>query len=177
VQNDYSIAAHWAGAFDEAGLRQWAVDLRARLASPRVDLGLVFMAPGFFPHAAHVLELFRVHGRIPLLAGCSSTSLIAGEEEIENDAGLVLGLYSLPGARLQAIRFTQEQVEEASGPAYWLSETEVQPEQTNGWLCFVDPFHVDCESWIRAGTRLMPPCLFWAAWPVETRPPGARKSI
>lgn len=106
------------------------------------------MTPKFFPDAAQVLEVLAVHAQIPLLAGCSSTSLIAGEREIEDDAGLALGLYSLPGATLKAVRFTPEQVEEASGPAYWLSETEVPPEQTNGWLCFVDPFHLDSDSWI-----------------------------
>ena len=61
----------------------------------------------------------------------------------------MLGLYSLPGAALQAVRFTQDQVEEASGSAYWHAENQVRPEQTNGWLCFADPFHLDCESWLR----------------------------
>src|SRR6266487_397670 len=149
MHNDHSVAAHWAGGFDEAELRVWAEKLRARLKAPRVDLGLVFLSPKFFGVAASILELMRVHAQVPLLAGCSSTSLIAGSEEVEDQAGLVLGLYSLPGAVLQAVRFTQDQVDEASGPAYWHMENNLLPEQTNGWLCFVDPFHLDCESWLR----------------------------
>ncbi|HYV32394.1 MAG TPA: FIST N-terminal domain-containing protein [Candidatus Binatia bacterium] len=149
MHNDHSVAAHWAGGFDEAALRVWAEKLRARLKAPRVDLGLVFLSPKFFGVAASILELMRVHAQVPLLAGCSSTSLIAGSEEVEDQAGLVLGLYSLPGAVLQAVRFTQDQVDEASGPAYWHMENNLLPEQTNGWLCFVDPFHLDCESWLR----------------------------
>jgi len=135
MRNDHSVAAHWAGEFDEQRLQGWAEQLRGQLAASRVDLGLVFMAPKFFPHAEAVLEVLRVHAQIPLLAGCSSASLIAGQAEIEEDAGLVLGLYSLPGATLQAVRFTQEQVEEASGPAYWLHENGITVEETNGWLC------------------------------------------
>ena len=149
MHNDHSVAAHWAGEFDEGRFRAWAEKLRSRLVASRVDLGLVFISPEFFEVAPQVLELIRVHAQVPLLAGCSSASLIAGGEEIEDEAGLVLGLYSLPGVVLRAVRFTQEQVDEASGPAYWHFENGVAPEQTNGWLCFADPFHLDCEAWLR----------------------------
>jgi small ligand-binding sensory domain FIST len=135
MQNQHSVAAHWAGGFDEDRLRAWAEKLRGQLKAPRVDLGLVFLSPRFFDMAAPLLELLRVHAQVPLLAGCSGGSLIAGAQEIEEEAGLVLGLYSLPGARLNAVRFTQQQVDEATGPAFWHLENEVRPDETNGWLC------------------------------------------
>jgi small ligand-binding sensory domain FIST len=157
MQNEFSVAAHWAGPFDEERLGQWATELHGKLQAPRVDLGLVFLAPRFFPHARQALEVLRVHARIPLLAGCSGTSLVAGGEEIEDGAGLVLGLYSLPGANLTALHFTQEQVEQAGDPARWHSESGVPPDQTNGWLCFADPFHLDCESWLRGWNEAYSP--------------------
>jgi len=150
VNTEFSIAAHWPGGFDEAGLRQWAEDLRHQLLAPQVSLGLVFMSPNFFPHARQTLEILRVHARIPLLAGCSSNGLIVGSEEIENAPGLVLALYSLPGAELKGFRFTQAQLEEANGAVSWHLETGVEPSHTNGWLVFLDPFHLDVESWIRS---------------------------
>ena len=156
VQNNFSVAAHWPGRFDEPGLRSWAEHLRARLSAPQVSLGLVFMSPHFFPHAADVLELLRLHARIPLLLGCSGKSLIAGEQELEDDAGLVVGLYHLPGAKLKACHFTQEQVEEANGPGYWHVETGVGPDDTHGWLAFADPFHMDCEAWLREWNEAYP---------------------
>jgi small ligand-binding sensory domain FIST len=131
--------------------------LRAQLLAPQVSLGLVFMSPEFFPCARQVLEILRVHARIPLLAGCSSTGLIAGMQEIENATGLVLALYSLPGAELTGFRFTQNQVEEANGPGYWHLETGVEPAHTNGWLVFIDPFHLDAESWIRSWNEAYAP--------------------
>jgi small ligand-binding sensory domain FIST len=157
VQNEFSVAAHWAGGFDEPGLQAWAGDLRRQLKPRAVSLGLVFMASKLFPHAAQVLELLRVHAQIPLLAGCSSQSLIAGEHEIEDQAGLVLGLYALPNARLQAFHFTQEQVEESSGPSYWHHETGLGPDQANGWLAFADPYHLDCETWLRGWNEAYAP--------------------
>ena len=106
-----------------------------------------------------MLELIRVHAQVPLLIGCSSASLIVGGEEIEDDTGLVLGLYSLPGANLRAVRFTQEQLDESTGPAYSQLENEISPEDSNGWLCFIDPFHLDCESWLRAWNETYHPLL------------------
>jgi small ligand-binding sensory domain FIST len=149
VVNDYSIAGHWPGDFEEAGFQQWAENLRRQLRAPAVSLGLVFMAPRFFPCARQVLEILRVHARIPLLAGCSSQSLIVGAFEVEENAGVALGLYWLPGAELKACHFTQRQVEEASDPGYWHGQTGIGPGATNGWLVFIDPFHLDSESWLR----------------------------
>jgi len=157
MQNAFAITAHWNGGFEEAGLQTWAEQLRGRLPAPRVTFGLVFMSSRFFSHATQVLEIFRVHAQIPLLVGCSSNSLIVGDQEIEDSAGLALGLFTLPGAELRALHFTQEQVEEANGPGYWHLETGVNPEQTNGWLVFADPFHLDAERWLRGWNEAYAP--------------------
>ncbi|MBI4661476.1 MAG: FIST C-terminal domain-containing protein [Verrucomicrobia bacterium] len=157
MPRDYSTVGHWRGGFDEAALQQWAEGLRNQLSAPRISLGLVFMAPPFFPHAAQVLEILRVHAQIPLLAGCSSTGLINGAEEVEEDAGLVLGLFHLPGAELRACRFVQDQVEESNGPGYWHLETGLNPDQVNGWLVFADPFHLDCDTWLKGWNEAYSP--------------------
>jgi small ligand-binding sensory domain FIST len=157
VNSDFSTAAYWSDGFDDDSLRAWAERLRTQLGDRPVSLGLVFMSPGFFPHAQATLEILRVHARIPLLAGCSSASLVAGSHEIEDAAGIVLALYSLPGAELKGFRFTQAQVEEADGPAYWSLESGVNSKRTNGWLTFIDPFHLDAESWIRSWNQSFAP--------------------
>jgi len=157
MQSEHSIAGHWQGDFDEAGLRAWAEKLRQGLQAPRVSLGLVFMSPRFFDRAAQVLEVLRVHGQIPLLAGCSSNSLIAGAEEVEENAGLSLAMYALPGVELKASHFSQGQVEEANGGSYWPMETGVNPTQTNGWLVFADPFHLDSEAWLKSWNEVYAP--------------------
>jgi small ligand-binding sensory domain FIST len=157
VNEEFSIAAHWPGGFDETGLRDWAENLRRQLPAPRVSLGLVFMSPKMFPFARQALEILRVHARIPLLAGCSGAGLIAGAQEIEDAPGLVLALYSLPGAELTGFRFTQEQVEQSDESGYWHQETGVEPARTNGWLVFIDPFHLDSESWIRSWNEAYAP--------------------
>jgi small ligand-binding sensory domain FIST len=150
VNSEFSTAEYWQNDFDENGLRAWAEKLRAQLGARPVSLGLVFMSPKFFPHAQATLEILRVHARIPLLAGCSSVSLVAGSKEIEDATGIVLALYSLPGAELKGFRFTQTEVEEAGDKNYWPLESGVAPDKSNGWLAFIDPFHLDAESWVRS---------------------------
>lgn len=151
-----SAVAHWTGVFDEAGIVDWARSLRAQLGEQKVSLGLIYMAPRFFGQAAQVLELVRIHGQVELLAGCSGHGLVANGQEIETDAGIVLGLYSLPGGELRGARFSQEQIEEANGPGYWHMETQVANEGTHGWLAFVDPFQTDAETWLKSWNEAYP---------------------
>lgn len=148
VGETHSVARHWSHGFDESGLQHWVEELRAQLPFPEISLGLVFVAPNLFPKARQVLEVLRVHGRIPLLAGCSSQGLIAGDREVETATGLSLGLFHLPGAKLTGFHFTREQVEESNGPGYWRMESGV--EETNGWLTFVDPFTIETEIWLKS---------------------------
>ena len=157
MATEFAVAAHWDSPFEEAALQKWAENLRSRLTAHQVALGLVFISPRYFKHSKQILEILRVHARIPLLAGCSSPSMIVGGEEIEENAGLSLGLYALPGADLKALHFTQEQVEEANGAAYWPMETGINAEQTNGWLTFLDPFHLDSEAWLKSWNEAYAP--------------------
>jgi small ligand-binding sensory domain FIST len=156
MQNKYSVVSHWPGDYDEAALQKWTEKLRSQLAAPSVSLGLVFMGPRFFEQAGRVLELLRVHGEIPLLAGCSSAGLIAGNREIEDDPGLVLGLFALPQAQLRAYHFTVDEVVQAQGAGYWPVRTEVPVGGTHGWLVFADPFEMDAEAWLKSWSGSYP---------------------
>jgi small ligand-binding sensory domain FIST len=149
MSGQFAVAAHWNEAFEEGALEHWTEKLRLTLGNRQPSLGLVFMTPRYFAHARQILEILQVHAHLPLLAGCSSQALIAGGEEIEENAGLTVGLYHLPGAKLEAFHFKQEHVDEANGPAYWHHETGIGPGETNGWLAFGDPFGLDSDSWLR----------------------------
>jgi small ligand-binding sensory domain FIST len=156
VNSKYAVVSHWGGKFNDTEIQKWASDLYHTLEGGHVSLGLVFMTPRFFPHAQQVLEILRVHAHIPLLAGCSSHGLIANGEEIEHEAGIVLGLYSLPEAQLKGVHFGQAQIEAAEGAEHWIKETGVEPGATNGWLSFLDPFHIDSESWVESWSEAYP---------------------
>lgn len=152
----FAVAAHYGGTWDETRLERWAVQLRARLEAPSVTLGLVFLTPQFFGVAAEVLEILRVHARIPLLIGCSSQSLIANGEELEDEPGLVVQLFHLPDAKLKAVHFADTDLQATGGPAGWHRFTGVPPGETHGWFIFADPFHLDGETWLREWNAAYP---------------------
>jgi small ligand-binding sensory domain FIST len=154
---EFGVAAHFAGVFDAERIRTWVANLRTQLAAPDVTLGLLFVAPKYFDHAQELLEIVRVHARVRLLAGCSSPSLVAGEDEFEGTVGFVLGLYHFPGGKVRAHRFTQEQVEDGDLPGYWPRVLEVERDACNGWLVFADPFHLDAERWLQQWNRAFAP--------------------
>jgi small ligand-binding sensory domain FIST len=157
MPSEFAVAAHWDRGFDESALQIWAAQLRRELRAPQVTIGLLFVTPDYFAQTSALLELLRVHAQIPLLAGCSTQGLIFGDQEIEGQPGLVLGLYYLPGARLKACYFTQADLDNTSGASSWIDRTEVSPSDNHGWLVLVDPFHVDSESWLNEWNTIYAP--------------------
>lgn len=152
----FAVAANYRGGWDEARLERWAGELRARLQAPTVTLGLVFISPPFFDVAAEVLEILRVHARIPLLVGCSSQSLIVNGEELEDEPGLVVQLFHLPEARIKAVRLTETDLKNNTCPADWHRFTGLGPADPHGWLVFADPFQLDGETWLREWNAAYP---------------------
>lgn len=148
MQNEFSTSGFWSGDLDPVQFAAWVRQLAAQLGSHPVSLGLVFVSPRYFAEAPSLLRILRSEAKIPLLLGCSGNSLIAGEREVEEEAGLSVGLFSFPETHLEAVRFTQEQVEEWNGAGYWHLETGRTPEQLRGWLVFADPFSLDAERWL-----------------------------
>ena len=174
------MAGHWSGEFDEPALQGWVEQLRARLTAPKVSLGLVFVSPQFFPHARQVLEILRVHGRIPLLAGCSMHSTPHRRwRRAGGIPGIALAALLAAGRGAEsAFHFQQGQVDEANVPGYWQMETGLNAEQTNGWLVFADPFHLDCENWLQVVERsLRAAAGSSAAWPAAIPPRSIRRFI
>jgi len=143
-----SIVAHWQGDFDEELIAGWVKVLREKLQGD-VSLGLIFVTPRYFNDAEKLLEIVRIYGRTPVLAGCSTTGLVANENEIEEDGGFVLGLYHLPGAIVKGFFISNEEVYSAQNSDFWHQKLGLQCGESNGWLAFSDPFQFDSESWLQ----------------------------
>ncbi len=156
MQNEFSIAGYWSGDADEAQFAAWCRDLCSKLHPHPVSLGLVFISPRYFSVAEKLLDILRVEARIPWLVGCSGNSLVSGEREIEEEAGISVGLFFFPDTQLEAIRFNQEQVEEWNGAGYWHLETGRTLETVQSWLVFADPFTLNSELWLRQWNDAFP---------------------
>lgn len=148
----YSAVDRWVGEWDETGLRDFAEKLHRRLGGQTATVGLVFATPGYFERAADLLELLRVHARVPVLAGCSSPGLVASGEEYEDGEGVVLALYALPGATVRRYIIPPGESDgSARARASGLDATGV-----TGWLAFLEPFRTDPEAWINGWQSAFP---------------------
>lgn len=152
----HAVCGFWEAPYDEARFRAWVEGLRASLRPERPSLALLFLTPALAAQATEIQEIIQVHAQVGTVLGCSSPSVISGGREWERQHGLALGLYHLPGARLQAVHLTQAEVEEANGPGYWHHQTGVAPGECRGWLAFADPFHLDCEQWVEHWNEAYP---------------------
>lgn len=156
MQGRHGVSGVWKGGWNEAGLARWAASLRRQLDAPGVTLGLAFLGPSLFAHAEEVLEVLRVHGRIPRLAGCSGVGLVSGGDEFEQGADLVLGLHHLPGASVTGLHLSRETIEATDDAPSWVRRTGLGPEQVNGWLVFASPFDLNGEAWLRQWNEAYP---------------------
>ncbi len=134
------------GPFEEQSVIAAVRSAREELDA-EVALGFVFVTPDFAPHLAEFLELVRVYGRIPLLVGCSGAGVIGTNVELENQPGFSLLLLSLPNTEITLFQFSQGQVEESTGPAYWHMESGV--EEADAWIVLAHPARLEIDRWLR----------------------------
>ena len=110
--------------------------------------GFLFLAPSWLPQIHEVLDLVRLHGRIPLLIGSIGAGLIGRSQEAEGVAGMSLLLVSLPETKLTPVLISNEQIEESTGPAYWQMETGIGPDEVDSWIVLANPFTPHLERWL-----------------------------
>jgi small ligand-binding sensory domain FIST len=112
------------------------------------SIGFLFLSPSWLPQINEVLDLVRVHGRVPLLVGCVGGGLIGVDREVESAVGMSLLLVRLPDAELTPVLISTEQIEESTGPAYWQMETGLGLDQVDSWIVFANPFASGLETWL-----------------------------
>ena len=74
--------------------------------------GFLFLAASWLPQIHEILDLVRLHGRIPLLIGSIGAGLIGRSQEAEGSLGMSLLLVSLPETKLTPVLISNEQIEE-----------------------------------------------------------------
>ena len=144
-----------SGSFDEVVIRETAQELREGLSGPPT-FGLVFATPDYAPHISDLLELVRIYGRVPTVAGSTGTGLVGTGHEQEEGAGFSLLFFSLPGVTATAIPFDQDMVEGSTGPDFWRGRTHLAAAQPKAWITLVNPFTLNTEHWLKQWNEAYP---------------------
>jgi len=110
--------------------------------------GFLFVSARWLPQINEVLDLIRLHGRVPLLVGTVGAGLIGRRKEVEGVTGMSLLLVRLPETKLTPVTISREQIEESTGPAYWQMETGIGPDEVDSWIILANPFAPGLERWL-----------------------------
>ncbi len=141
--------------FSEETVIRAAREARAELGG-EVTCALVFFTPDYTDHLEDFLELLRVYGQAPLLVGCTGGGLVGPGTEAEDRAGFSLLLLSLPRTRVRACEFSQQQLEESSGPGFWQMETGLGADEVDAWIVLNNPVRFNTERWLAEWNQAYP---------------------
>jgi small ligand-binding sensory domain FIST len=135
------------GEFRESAVAAAAEEALAECGG-QPSCGFLFVSASWLPQINEVLDLVRLHGRIPLLLGSVGGGLIGRSQEAEGVDGMSLLLVSLPQSKLTPILISSEQIEESTGPAYWQMETGLGPDDVDSWIVLANPYAPELERWL-----------------------------
>ena len=141
--------------YSEDVVRDAASQARAELDA-EVSCAVLFFSADYAEHLEDLLELVRVYGRAPVLVGCTAGGLIGSSREAEERSGFSLLLLSLPRTELRIFEFSQAQVEESTGPAYWQMESGVDADGVDAWMILASPLRFDAERWLQEWNAAYP---------------------
>lgn len=135
------------GSFQESAVIGAAEEALAECGG-QPTCGFLFVSAHWLPQINEVLDLVRLHGRVPLLVGCVGGGLIGVGREAEGSAGMSLLLVRLAETRMTPVLISNEQIEESTGPAYWQMESGIRPDEVDAWIVLANPFAPELERWL-----------------------------
>lgn len=120
------------------------------------DVVFLFISTEFVDHYQEMLQIVRHETGAACLLGCATQSVIGEDQELEDLPAVSLLALSLPGVKLQAVRFTQQMVEMTKREQEWYDQLRIGREDVNSWLLFSDPHNLDCEQLLDGLTKAYP---------------------
>ncbi len=135
------------GAFDEKAVAAAAEQALADCGG-QPTCGFLFVSSDWLPQIEEVLDLIRLHGRIPLLVGTVGSGLIGTSREVEGASGMSLLLVRLPETTLTPVLISNEQIEQSTGPATWHAATGLGPDEVDAWIILANPTVPGLEPWL-----------------------------
>src|SRR5438034_1295254 len=129
-------------------LHHMALELPEQAFDIPADVAFLFASEAYAEHFSEMMRRVRKETGTAALVGCSGPGIIGSAQELEGVPALSLLTLALPGAKLHAVHFTQEMIENCGSPHAWHEQLGVTSDEVNGWLIFADPFQMDVEGLI-----------------------------
>jgi len=139
-----SLQGDWRSAV--ADLKQ---QVAAAFGETRRDLAVLFLHTSFAPEAVAILESVLIGIRPRHLIGCTGAGIIGVETEVEQKPAMSLLVAELPGVEIRPFQVTQEEIEEAAGPAFWHFQIGVSERKKPNFILFADPFSIQSTALVQ----------------------------
>ncbi len=143
------------GAFEENAVVAAAEQALADCGG-QPSCGFLFVSTDWLPQIDEVLDLIRLHGRIPLLVGTVGSGLIGTSREAEGASGMALLLVRLPDTKLTPVLISRGQIEQSTSASSWHTATRVAPGEVDAWIIFANPTVPGLEQWLAEWNKAYP---------------------
>ncbi len=131
----------------ERALRAAARDVKARLNSPRADLGLLFISAGYRADAVDLWPVLKEELQVKHLLGCTGGGVIGGGKEVEEQSAVSLSAAILPDVEITPFVVQQEMMPTPDvGPKAWRDLVKTSPDKSPSFLILSDPFSLDADA-------------------------------
>lgn len=120
------------------------------------DCVFAFVSSDWRPHVEEFLEVVQVHGRAPLVLGCSADGVIGTGEEDEGVSGFTILMLGLPDTKASFAPIKPEDIASASGTDYWERVTGVSADEAGDWIVLCNPALVNAEMWLKGWNATFP---------------------
>ena len=147
VSTGYSVVQYFEIDRTDAEIEEWAKTVGSQLQGAPT-FGLIFASNECLYRIREISEILQIYARIPLLLGCSSNGVIAGDREVENEAGISISIYHLPETKAELIHIPE---------SIFHADAELRPQlahhlrdqaDAHSWILFCASESVQDESWL-----------------------------
>lgn len=147
VITGHIVVKYFTLPFNEVEIENWAKTQKEALAGP-VTFGQLFTTPECSTRAKEIMEIVQIYAHVPTMIGCSASGLIAGQQEIENEAGFCVALYHLPDTHARAIHLPLQAFETVDRAEHLRAAIGPSPENVNAWTLFASSESIGNEAWL-----------------------------
>jgi small ligand-binding sensory domain FIST len=140
----------------ELAIAEIAAQVREQMGARKCDFAMVFVHSRYIPQINSLIEGLRVNIGVRHLVGCTGAGIIGEELEVESQPAISMLVAEVPGVEVVPFRLTQQELEEASGPAFWHFQLDVQPSEETNLLVLADPFSVNATQLVQTLNEAYP---------------------
>ncbi|MEM1222877.1 MAG: FIST N-terminal domain-containing protein [Verrucomicrobiota bacterium] len=152
VQN-HSFVKYFGSPFSPNELENWATDILKRI-NGKVTFATCFISSELSKDAPEIIDILRIYGQTNTVIGCTSASLVADNREIENEAGFIASIHSLPETEANAFYFPPDRIGMNIGNNSVAQRNTPQFTDYNAWLLFASSQRIGGENWLKEWDKL-----------------------